>query len=63
MKLAHTIKQLRTTRGLSQAELAAKIKVTQAAISQLEQGRTTPRLATLQRIAKAMKISIALLLS
>jgi transcriptional regulator with XRE-family HTH domain len=58
--LAMNVKRLRTQRGLTQMELAKKTKVTQAFIAQLETGaEDNPTLATLRRLAKALKVTIA----
>ena len=53
------VKRLRTQRGLTQAELAKKTKVSQAFIAQLETGeQTNPKLDTVRRLAKALKVSV-----
>ena len=53
------VKRLRTQRGLTQAELAKKTKVSQAFIAQLETGeQTNPKLDTVRRLAKALKTSV-----
>ena len=43
----------RARAGLSQAELAKRMKTTQSAIARLESGRATPSTRTLQRFAAA----------
>ncbi|MCK9918959.1 helix-turn-helix transcriptional regulator [Microbacteriaceae bacterium K1510] len=43
----------RARAGLSQAELAKRMKTTQSAIARLESGRATPSTRTLQRYAEA----------
>jgi transcriptional regulator with XRE-family HTH domain len=48
------LKQLRKQSGLSQAELAAAIGVTQGAVSQWEMGSSKPSLGNLVSIAKAL---------
>lgn len=56
---AMNVKRLRTQRGLTQAELAKKTKVSQAFIAQLETGeQTNPKLDTVRRLAKALKTSV-----
>jgi predicted transcriptional regulator len=47
--------------GLSQAEVAKRLKITQAALSQIESGKS-PRTATLKKLAKALGISVDQLL-
>ena len=44
---------MRKTAGISQAELARRMRVDQPFISALENGRRSPTLATLDRIARA----------
>ena len=54
------LKQIRTTRGLTQTELAKRLKVTQPFVAQLESGaKPNPSLDTLQRLAKALKVTVA----
>lgn len=52
-QMAAAIRSARTNTGLSQIELAAKLKTSQANIVRLEKGRSQPSTRTLQRIAKA----------
>ncbi len=44
----------RTTAGISQAELARRVGVTQPAIGRIEAGRTDPRIGTLAKTARAL---------
>ena len=54
------LKTLRTARGLTQMELARKMKMKQAYVAQLETGvEDNPTLATLRRLAKALKVTVA----
>jgi transcriptional regulator with XRE-family HTH domain len=53
---ASTAELLRTARreaGLTQAELAARLGTSQAAVARLERADTNPRLATLERALRA----------
>ena len=53
------LKALREGRGLTQADLARKAKVTQAYIALLEAGRKkNPSLTTLRRIAKGLGVAV-----
>jgi uncharacterized protein len=52
-QLAAAILAARTAAGLSQTELAAKLKTAQANIARLEKAGSIPSTSTLQRIAKA----------
>ena len=45
--------EARDKAGLTQAQLAARMKTTQAAIARLESGRVLPSTRTLQKFAKA----------
>ena len=59
-RIGQMIKRLRETKGLTQAELAKKAKVTRPYITMLESGvRKTPML---QRLAKAFSVSVTALL-
>ena len=53
---------LRTERGLSQDELAAKIFVTRQAVSRWETGETTPNVETLKLLSTFFNVSINTLL-
>ncbi|EPZ37779.1 helix-turn-helix domain-containing protein [Anoxybacillus ayderensis] len=48
------IKQIRQMKGLSQAELSAIAKVSQSLISDIENGRVSPTLRVLQKLADAL---------
>ena len=52
------LKVLRKERGINQADLAKKVRVTQAYIAMLERGRENPTLDVLQRLAKALKTTV-----
>lgn len=51
--LAAAVAKARMRAGLSQAELARRMKTTQSAIARLESGRGRPSTRTLDRFAKA----------
>ena len=58
------LRELRETRGLTQDQLAKKAKVTRPYITMLEGGaKKNPSLATLKRIAKALKVEVGELLA
>lgn len=52
-ELARTLIEARTKAGLTQAQLAKRMKTTQSVIARLEGGRVHPSTATLERLAKA----------
>ncbi|MFT4009027.1 MAG: XRE family transcriptional regulator [Nocardioidaceae bacterium] len=57
--LAGRIRSFRQARGLTIAALAKEVGVTAAMASQIERGVTNPSMATLVRLAAALKVSIA----
>ena len=52
-ELARAVIQARANAGLTQEELAKRMKTTQSVIARLESGRTKPSTQTLQRLAAA----------
>jgi transcriptional regulator with XRE-family HTH domain len=52
------IKLLRTERGMTLAELGAQVNLSTSYLSQIERDRTTPSLATLTSIAKALDVRL-----
>ena len=52
-ELAETIIAARTAQGLTQAELAARMKTSQSYIARLESGRVLPSMRTWKRLAAA----------
>jgi transcriptional regulator with XRE-family HTH domain len=57
-KLGENLKKLRIKKNLSQGDLAKKLEVDRAYISNIENGRMNPTLSTLEKIADALEISI-----
>ena len=62
MEAKDILRELRTQKGLSQAELADKILVTRQAVSRWETGETTPNPETLKLLSKLFDVSINTLL-
>ena len=60
MNIGKAIKELRKEQGLSQADLAQSSKITQAALSQIENGKR-PGTTTIINISKALNISESLI--
>ena len=56
--IAHAIILARTERNLTQAQLAKMIDTKSPAISRIESGRHLPSLATLTKIAEALKLDL-----
>ena len=48
----------RAARGLSQAALAERAGVGAVLVARLELGQTDPRLATLRKLAEALKVTV-----
>ena len=63
MELGSKIKQLRLRADLTQEELADRCELTKGYISQLENDNTSPSIATLEDIVKALGITLADLFS
>jgi transcriptional regulator with XRE-family HTH domain len=53
------LKKLRTARGMSQDALAEKANITREYVNKLEAGRYDPTVSVVQRLAKALKVSVA----
>ena len=62
METKDVLLKLRTEKGLSQEELAAKVYVTRQAVSRWENGETVPNTETLKLLSKFYEVSINTLL-
>lgn len=62
-RLAANIKQLRTTRGLTQQQMSKLSGLPRATWANLESGAANPTLAVLHRVALALQVSIEELIS
>jgi len=62
MSIGERIRDYRKKAGLSQKELGQKLDVSQQHIAQYENGKRTPKLDTIQKIATALQIDINTLL-
>lgn len=56
--VGHKIKILRKTRGLTQQQLADKLEIQRATISNYEIGRRSPHLKELEKIASVLGVNI-----
>lgn len=61
-KIGLRIKEVRTLKGLSQQELAALIEYEKSNMSRIESGNINPTILTLNKIAKALDVSLSELL-
>jgi transcriptional regulator with XRE-family HTH domain len=59
MDLGKKIKQMRTMLSLTQEELANRCELTKSYISQLENNKTSPSLATLTQILEVLGTNLA----
>ncbi len=59
--LPERLKYLRSSRELSQSELAKLSGVSQSTIAQIESDRKDPSITTLKKIATALEVEIAIL--
>jgi transcriptional regulator with XRE-family HTH domain len=51
--------EIREAKGYSLRHLAAKVGMSYVALFRLERGETDPRLGTLRKLAKALKVTVA----
>jgi transcriptional regulator with XRE-family HTH domain len=57
-KLGKTIAKLRKDLDLTQEELAAKIDSSRLYINHIEQGRKSPSLEVIEKLARALKVQV-----
>jgi DNA-binding XRE family transcriptional regulator len=58
-KVGATIRKLREVKGMTQEQLADAVGMMRGNISRIESAKHRPTLETLERIAKALKVSVA----
>ena len=58
IKLGKNLKRIRTQKGISQGDIARSLKVGRSFITNIENGKTNPTLATIAKIAKAVGIPV-----
>ena len=58
-RVAVRVVELRQARGLSQEALAAKTGLNRVTLARLERAMHPPNLETLERIARALRVSLA----
>ena len=59
MNIGDNIKRIRAAKSLSQKEVVTTAKLDTAQYSRIENGKTDPSVGTLERIAKALGVSLA----
>lgn len=57
-KLALNMKKIRARKQMSQGDICRELGVDRAYISTIESGRQNPTLATVEKIAKALGVSV-----
>src|SRR5215467_454272 len=63
LNLASSIRSLRLRNGLSQRQLATRMSVPRTYVSKIENEKATPTLSSLERLAKALEVTVPDLLS
>lgn len=63
LNLATSIRSLRLRNGLSQRQLAGRMSVPRTYVSKIENEKATPTLSSLERLAKALEVTVPELLS
>ena len=61
-RVAMRVKEWRERRGLTQEQLANKARISRGYLARLETARQDPKLSTLEKLAKALKVDVAKLL-
>ena len=56
-KLGNNLKRIRTMNNISQSDIARFLDVNRSFISNIENGKTNPTLATITRLANAIRVS------
>jgi transcriptional regulator with XRE-family HTH domain len=63
LNLASSIRSMRLRNGLSQRQLAARMSVPRTYVSKIENEKATPTLSSLERLARALEVTVPDLLS
>jgi len=61
-KLGQNLKRIRTKKKMSQGDIARALEVHRAYVSGIETGKRNPTLATLEKLASALGVSVSELL-
>lgn len=61
LKLGKRIKKLRSEKGFTQEELAHELKISRTHMGHIEQGRKSPSLEVLERIARTLRVKLSVL--
>ena len=52
------MKRIRTEKGITQGDISRSLKLARSFISNIENGKTNPTLATVARIARVLGVSV-----
>jgi transcriptional regulator with XRE-family HTH domain len=63
LNLASSIRSIRLRNGLSQRQLALRMSVPRTYVSKIENEKATPTLSSLERLARALEVTVPDLLS
>ena len=63
MKIGDRIREVRTSKSLTQKEVAITLQMDQSQYSKIEKGKTDPSFSTIERIADALSVQVADLVS
>jgi len=63
LNLAASIRAMRLRNGLSQRQLAGRMSVPRTYVSKIENEKATPTLSSLERLARALEVTVPDLLS
>ena len=57
-KLGRNLKRIRTEKGITQGDIVRTLGMDRAFVSNIENGKTNPTLATIAKLAKALGVKI-----
>lgn len=57
-KLGQNLKRIRKEKGISQGDIVRKLGMPKSFVSNIENGKTNPTLATIAKLAKAIGVSV-----
>ena len=57
-KLGENLKRIRTEKGITQGDIARALEMDKSFVSNIENGKTNPTLATIAKLAKAIRVSV-----
>ena len=56
-KLGKNLKRIRTEQGITQGDIVRNLGVSRSFVSNIENGKTNPTLATITKLAKSLGVS------